>query len=54
VIDGLFYWFRQTPQTPQSISPTYDELIISQGQIGWSQLLLGRWVEPTPSRPVVA
>jgi hypothetical protein len=43
MIDGLFHWFRQTPQTPQSISPTYDELMISQGQIGWSQLLLGRW-----------
>jgi hypothetical protein len=38
VIDELFHWFRETPQTPQSI---YDEL--SQGQIGWSQLLLGRW-----------
>jgi hypothetical protein len=38
VIDGLFQWFRQTPQTQQSFSPTYDELIISQGQIGWSQL----------------
>jgi hypothetical protein len=22
VIDGPFHWFRQTPQTPQSISPT--------------------------------
>jgi hypothetical protein len=40
VIDGLFHWLRQTPQ---SISPTCDELITSQGQIGWSQLLLGRW-----------
>jgi hypothetical protein len=43
MIDGLFHWFRQTPQIPQCISPTYDELIISQGQMGWSQLLLGRW-----------
>jgi hypothetical protein len=42
VIDGISLWFRQTPQTPKSTSPTYDELIISQGQIGWSQLLLGR------------
>jgi hypothetical protein len=43
VIDGLFHWFRQTPQTPQSISPTFDEPVIRQGQIEWSQLLLGQW-----------
>jgi hypothetical protein len=45
VIDELFHWFRQTPQTPQSIPPTYDELIICQGKIecsrwahGWARL----------------
>jgi hypothetical protein len=43
VIEELFHCFRQTPQTPQFISPTYDGLIISQGEIRWSHLLLGRW-----------
>jgi hypothetical protein len=43
VTEGLNHWFHQTPQPPRPLTPTYADLITSQTNIGWNQLLLGRW-----------
>jgi len=41
--DGLHHWFNDTPFPAEKYPDKYQELIMRQGQIGWGQLLYGRF-----------
>jgi hypothetical protein len=43
IMEGLYHWFNQTSYPPTSPSTPYEDLVTSQSNIGWDQLLLGRW-----------
>jgi hypothetical protein len=43
LINGLNHWLRNTEAPPTSPSSRYNSLVESQTDIGWDQLIFGRW-----------
>ena len=43
LINGLHHWIHNTASPPTAPSERYTPLVTSQAEIGWDQLVFGRW-----------